>query len=70
MGLKVKDLIALLQRCDQDAPVTVWHPYHDNEDFDVRVSIEPHIGANVHIGTDVFGEEVVVDHEPPPQKPI
>ena len=59
--MKVKELISLLLRCDQEAPVTLWNAYHDREDDEVHVSVcrDPN---SVFIGTNVvFGEEVLGD---------
>ena len=57
--MKIRDLIALLRQCDQDAEVLVWHPYYDDADSDVHVSVS--VVGEVHVGTTVFGTEVLPD---------
>ena len=57
--MKVQDLVALLQKCDQDAEAFVWHPYHDCPSRDVLVSVTG-VGE-VHVGTAAFGTEVMPD---------
>lgn len=54
--MRVKELIALLEKCDPEATVSVWSAYDDAEEFDVRVSITA--DQEVHVGSVVFGEPV------------
>ena len=57
--MKVKELISLLKQCDKDNDVTVWHPFTDDEDFDVKVSVTGTIAeTNVHVGVYVLGREI------------
>jgi hypothetical protein len=55
--MKVKELIALLQQCNQEETVTVWDAYHDEQSAEVHVSFG-NVDKRVYIGTDVFGNEV------------
>lgn len=57
--MKVRDLVILLQKCDQDAQVLVWHAYNDCASSDVHVSVARY--GDVHIGITAFGTEVMPD---------
>jgi hypothetical protein len=58
MTMKVQQIITLLSKCDPNAEVSVWNAYDVCESFDVHVSVHKKAPKAVHIGDNIFGEEV------------